>query len=79
MKKLVCLGFMGLVLGAQAQVNNPPLNVFGTAIGSCQVIGVCQYGAYVLATGFYSYCTTGTQPSCTVTGCIISTSKTYSC
>jgi hypothetical protein len=78
MKKLVCLGFMAVVLGVRAQ-NDPPTNVFGTATGDCTVVGQCQYGVYYVTVGSFLYCVPGTQPSCQQTSCAYKPSQPYSC
>jgi len=69
MKKLVCLGFMALVLGAQAQVNNPPLNVWATVTKTCVEKTDCVYGKISVRTGTQQTCAPGTQSSCTATAC----------
>jgi hypothetical protein len=70
MKKVVCLGFMALVLGAQAQVNNPPLNVFATVTAVCAVQTACSYHVVGIQEGSQQTCAPGSQPSCSPTACV---------
>ncbi len=69
MKKLVCLGFMALVLGAQAQVNDPPTNVWATRTVSCVDSTGCIYHVVGIRIGSQQTCAPGSQPSCSATAC----------
>ncbi len=77
MKKLVCLGFMALVLGAQAQVNNPPTNVWATRTVTCADQTPCSYCVVGIRMGSQQTCAPGSQPSCSATACVGSGPYTY--
>jgi len=68
MKKLVCLGFMALALGTQA-ANDPPLNVFATAMVGCSQHTACENGWMQARNGSRLACVPGTQPSCQSSSC----------
>ena len=80
MKKLVCLGFVALGLGAHADVNDPPLNVWSTVSIYCEIDSYCSYGLYSKSIGYYGKCSSGTQTSChNDSTCTITTTKYYGC
>ena len=70
MKKLVCLGFMALVLGAQAQ-NDPPTNVWASAEVNCSQTTPCQGSWSWVANGSETICCPGSQPSCVAASCVL--------
>jgi len=79
MKILVCLGFMTMVLGAQAGPNDPPLNIFATLPVHCVVATDCIYGVQTVTEGFGSKCISGTQPSCVQQACVFTAPQYFPC
>jgi hypothetical protein len=69
MKKLVCLGFMALVLGAQAGINDPNPYSFATVTKTCVEKTDCSYGKISVRTGTQQTCASGSQLSCTASAC----------
>jgi hypothetical protein len=70
MKKLLCAGLVALALGAKAQQNDPPLNVWASNTVSCDSsVGPCQYGYTAISVSYKTTCMPGNQPSCTAVAC----------